>query len=77
MRTTNGGAETPFYVTANEVRVSREHASDYWLYKVHTFAKEPRYRPATSASASLTVSSTLLLSRSHSGPQDGTASQRR
>ena len=42
VKTTNGGPETPFYVTANEVRVSAERAADYWLYRVHRFAKEPR-----------------------------------
>ena len=42
VKTTNGGAETPFYATANEVRVSRERASEYRLYRVYGFAKEPR-----------------------------------
>jgi len=42
VKTTNGGPETPFYVTANEVRVSEERAADYWLYRVYAFAKEPR-----------------------------------
>lgn len=43
VKTTNGPAETPFYVTANEVRVSVEMAPHYWLYRVYSFSsKEPR-----------------------------------
>ena len=42
VKTTNGGPETPFYVTAKEVRVSVERAADYWLYRVYGFSKEPR-----------------------------------
>ncbi|MBC4014618.1 DUF3883 domain-containing protein [Siccirubricoccus deserti] len=42
VKTTNGPAETPFYVTANEVRVSEDRADSYLLYRVYGFAKEPR-----------------------------------
>lgn len=42
VKTTNGGADTPFYATENEVRVSRERAPEYWLYRVYGFAGRRR-----------------------------------
>lgn len=42
VKTTNGGPETPFYVTVNEVSVSDENAATFWLYRVYEFSKEPR-----------------------------------
>lgn len=41
VKTTNGGARTPFYLTRNEHEVS-EARSDVWrLYRVHLFAQRP------------------------------------
>lgn len=42
VKTTNGAARTPFYLTRIEHDVSRERASDWRLYRVHLFAQSPR-----------------------------------
>lgn len=42
VKTTNGGPETPFYITANELRVSENAAAAFSLYRVYWFSKEPR-----------------------------------
>lgn len=41
VKTTTGGATTPFFLTRNEERVSREQA-DFRLYRLYDFAKAPR-----------------------------------
>lgn len=42
VKTTKHGKETPFYVTRNEVRVSRDHDRAYHLYRLFRFQKGPR-----------------------------------
>jgi hypothetical protein len=42
VKTTGSPKEFPFYVTANEVRVSERHAASYHLYRVFRFAVAPR-----------------------------------
>ncbi len=42
VKTTNGAARTPFFLTHNEREVATERADDWRLYRVHLFAKEPR-----------------------------------
>lgn len=42
VKTTNGGAAAPFYVSPNEVEVSKELKSHYAIYRVFDFAKQPR-----------------------------------
>ncbi len=42
VKTTKQGKETPFYVTRNEVRISREHQRAYHLYRLFRFQKGPR-----------------------------------
>lgn len=42
VKTTNGAADTAFFVTANEVRVSSARPGDYWLYRVYDFARATR-----------------------------------
>jgi len=42
VKTTNGSASTPFFLTHNEREVSGERAADWRLYRVHLFAKQPR-----------------------------------
>jgi len=42
VKTTAYGKATPFYVTRNEVSVSRDRASEYHLYRVFTFRRSPR-----------------------------------
>ena len=42
VKTTRYGAQTPFYVTRNELRVSEREAERYNLYRVFTFRKDPK-----------------------------------
>lgn len=42
VKTTNGSARTPFFLTRNECAVAAEHPSDWSIYRVHLFAKSPR-----------------------------------
>ena len=42
VKTTKGGKETPFFVSRNEVRVSREHGKAYYLYRLFRFQRGPR-----------------------------------
>lgn len=41
VKTTNRGKESPFFVTRNEVRVSRERKKAFHLYRVFRFIREP------------------------------------
>jgi hypothetical protein len=42
VKTTNGSARTPFFVTRNERDLSTERPTDWLVYRVHLFADEPR-----------------------------------
>jgi hypothetical protein len=42
IKTTGLGKHFPFYVSANEVRVSRDLGVEYHLYRVFDFARQPR-----------------------------------
>lgn len=42
VKTTNGSAATPFFLTCNEVDVATEQPDRWRLYRVHLFAKAPR-----------------------------------
>jgi hypothetical protein len=42
VKTTKYGQETPFYVSANEVRVSETHAEQYHVYRLFAFCRDPR-----------------------------------
>ena len=42
VKTTNGSARTPFFLTRNERAVAAERPVDWCIYRVHLFAKEPR-----------------------------------
>lgn len=42
VKTTNGSARTPFFVTRNECDVAAEHPTKWRIYRVHLFAKRPR-----------------------------------
>ncbi len=42
VKTTNGPARTPFFLTRNEVEVSRERQDCWRLYRVHRFSQERR-----------------------------------
>lgn len=41
-KTTRHGRETPFYVTRNELAVSRENHERYWLYRVYRYGDSPK-----------------------------------
>ena len=42
VKTTNGSARTPFFLSRNECAVSGEHPDKWRLYRVHLFASSPR-----------------------------------
>lgn len=42
VKTTGLGKEFPFYVTANELSVSRERPNQFWLYRVFDFSDNAR-----------------------------------
>jgi hypothetical protein len=42
VKTTNGSARTPFYLSRNECNVAGERPSEWRIYRVHLFAKDPR-----------------------------------
>jgi hypothetical protein len=42
VKTTNGSARTPFFLTRNERELAAERPADWRIYRVHLFAKEPR-----------------------------------
>lgn len=42
VKTTNGPARTPFFLSRNERALSEERPGDWLLYRVHLFATEPR-----------------------------------
>ena len=41
VKTTNGGARTPFILTRNEIEVSVERPNEWTVYRVHQFARNP------------------------------------
>jgi hypothetical protein len=42
VKTTNGSARTPFYLTRNEREVATERPEEWRIYRVHLFAQGPR-----------------------------------
>lgn len=42
VKTTNGSARTPFFLTRNERALSIERPADWRIYRVHLFARQPR-----------------------------------
>jgi hypothetical protein len=42
VKTTNGGAMTPFFLSRNEYETAAAHADSWRLYRVHLFAQAPR-----------------------------------
>lgn len=42
VKTTNGAARTPFFLTRTECSLAAERPSDWCIYRVHLFAKAPR-----------------------------------
>jgi hypothetical protein len=42
VKTTNGSARTPFFLTRNEYETASERPKDWRIYRVHCFAEDPR-----------------------------------
>jgi hypothetical protein len=42
VKTTNGSARTPFFLSRNECNLATERPADWQIYRVHLFAKSPR-----------------------------------
>jgi hypothetical protein len=42
VKTTNGAARTPFFLTRNECELAAERPFDWRIYRVHLFARSPR-----------------------------------
>jgi hypothetical protein len=42
VKTTNGAARTPFFLSRNECEVAAERPTDWSIYRVHLFARLPR-----------------------------------
>jgi hypothetical protein len=42
VKTTNGSARTPFFLSRNELEVSKQRPGDWRLYRVHLFATSPK-----------------------------------
>jgi hypothetical protein len=42
VKTTNGAARTPFFLSRNECEVAIERPMDWLIYRVHLFARQPR-----------------------------------
>lgn len=66
VKTTKHGAETPFFVTRNEVSVSERHASLYHLYRLYGFRQTPKLYTlpgAVSRSCLLSAASFLAMPR--------------
>ncbi len=42
VKTTNGSARTPFYLTRNECGLATERPAEWRIYRVHLFARQPR-----------------------------------
>ena len=42
VKTTNGSARTPFFITRNEFNIAREVPDQWQIYRVHLFASGPR-----------------------------------
>lgn len=42
IKTTNGSARTPFFLSRNECDLASERPQDWFIYRVHTFSTQPR-----------------------------------
>jgi hypothetical protein len=45
VKTTNGSAQTPFFLTRNECALATERPSNWYIYRVDLFAKGPAFLP--------------------------------
>ena len=42
VKTTNGSARTPFFITRNEFNIAHKIPAQWQIYRVHLFASSPR-----------------------------------
>ncbi len=42
VKTTNGSARTPFYLSRNEFDLAKQRPAEWRIYRVHRFARDPR-----------------------------------
>jgi hypothetical protein len=42
VKTTNGSARTPFYLSRNECLIAADRPAEWCIYRVHQFATSPR-----------------------------------
>lgn len=42
VKTTNGSARTPFFISRNKLDVSKKRPKDWRIYRVHLFATAPQ-----------------------------------
>ncbi len=58
VKTTNGWERTPFYISRNELAVAEERRSEWCLFRLWNFSREPKafeLRPPLDAHVSLTA----------------------
>jgi hypothetical protein len=61
VKTTNFGSRTPFFVTANELRVSKRSSGRYHLYRLFHFRRSPRqYQLQGALDESFSLKATLF-----------------
>ena len=60
VKTTNGSATTPFYITRNELQVSKEHPDAFRLFRLYDFRKQVRaYRLAPPLEGHVSLTPTI------------------
>ena len=60
VKTTNGWERTPFHISRTELAMAEEHRSDWYLFRLWNFSREPKafeLRPPIDAHVSLTPTS--------------------
>jgi hypothetical protein len=61
VKTTNFGSRTPFFVTANELSVSKRNSGKYHLYRLFHFRKSPRqYQVQGALDGSFSLNATVF-----------------
>ncbi|HEV7765439.1 MAG TPA: DUF3883 domain-containing protein [Thermoanaerobaculia bacterium] len=64
VKTTTFGPHTPFFVTRNEVRVSADHADQYYVYRLFNFRDDPRlFMVPGGIASSFTLEATQFVAR--------------
>lgn len=78
VKTTNGGARTPFFLTRTEREVSEERPDAWRLYRVHLFSRSPRiFALAPPLEASLRLRAEIWRASPQCGRSNGRTNPRR